>query len=324
MPKYNKINIVFCLFLIACIVFLIIAPFVLLPKINKAYSFDSIEKNNTFLELWEIDTFEGGTNSRSKFLENTAVMFEQKNSGVYIIVRNLSLPQAILMLQQDAIPDLVSFGVGVGDYIKAYIKELNISTSIRKSVLNSAKLNNKLLALPWCMGGYVWCSFNDINNLKESKVGVAVENNIPPKTENKSIIRYNTQYDAYKDFLSNNYDVLLGSQRDYFRLNNKVSLGAIEKCNFKFNNSYTDLVQYIAITTTNLNNISPCQNFIRFLLEDNIQKRLTNIGMFSVCEKHIYKGTNYAEFENNIMQITNILNAFTEIEEIKEKQNNYN
>ena len=83
-------------------------------------------------------------------------------------------------------------------------------------------------------------------------------------------------------------------------------------------------MQYIAITTTNLNNISPCQNFIRFLLEDNIQKRLTNIGMFSVCEKPIYKGTNYAEFENNIMQITNILNAFTEIEEIKEKQNNYN
>lgn len=324
MPKYNKINIVFCIFLIACIIFLIIAPFILLPKINKAYSLNEQQKKNVFLELWEIDTFEGGTNSRGKFLEQVALNFEQKNKGVYVIVRTLSLQQAVLLLQQDSIPNLISFGVGVGDYIKAYVKEVNINTTVRKNVLNSGKMQNKQYAMPWCMGGYVYCGLQSLDNIKENSVGVGVENNIPPKTECKQVIKYNTQYDAYKDFFNNKYDVLLGTQRDYFRLVNKLALGAISNCNFKFNNNYTDLVQYIAITSIQEDDIQYCQNYIQFLLDLNTQNRLNNIGMFSVINAHIYSNTNYAEFENNILNINNVPNAFLEIEEIKERQNNYN
>ena len=121
MPKSNKINIFFCIFLVVCIIFVSVAPIYILPKVYKNYSFDMLNREDgVFLELWEVDTFEGGTNSRSKFLEKVAIAFEKKNSGVFVVVRNLTLDQLKLMLSQEKLPDMLSFGIGAGELVRAF------------------------------------------------------------------------------------------------------------------------------------------------------------------------------------------------------------
>lgn len=316
LPKYNQINALFCIFLTGCIVFLIVAPFVLLPKINPDYRLTPIERDGVFLEMWEVDTFEGGTNARSKFLEKVAIQYQKEHRGVYVIVRNLSLEQCQIMLGQDKIPDIISFGTGAGNILCAYTQKLEISSNIRQSLLNSGQIAGVQYALPWCMGGYVLCSQAD----KKLTYGVGQEFNVAPNLMCDNLKKYNTQYDAYKAFCNNEFDVLVGTQRDYYRLSNKLNLGVIDNCKFEFNNEYSDLVQYVSITTQDDKYFVYAQSFLKFIVSDKIQMQLKDIGMFGVSDQRIYKNTTNEEFEKSILSIKQIPNAFVSLERIRELQ----
>ena len=64
------------------IAFLIISPYPLFSKINKLnYSLNKVYNFNFsgVIELWNVDTFEGGSVSRAAFLEKRAIEFEKKN-----------------------------------------------------------------------------------------------------------------------------------------------------------------------------------------------------------------------------------------------------
>lgn len=319
MPKYNPINAVFCLFLISCIIFLIVAPFVLLPKINPAYKFDGVERDGVFLELWQIDTFEGGTSSRAKFLEKMAMQYEKKNKGVYIIVRNLTEEQAVAMLGEDKVPNIISFGIGVGDKLCAYTQKVSTNANIRSPLLKAGQIANEQYAIPWCMGGYVLCGQKSDN----AKFGVGMQFNIPPKVNVQNITKFDSQYAAYCAFCENQFDVLVGTQRDYYRLTNKLNLGAISQCNFEFNNQYTDIVQFVSVTSTNEQISSHASNYIQFLVGDYVQSKLVDIGMFGVTNQSIYQSGQNKEFEQSLMQINNVQNVFTSIERIKELQSKF-
>ena len=62
----------FAIFTIVVVIFLIVAPYFILPNISNGRNqwLNNTQNTTTFLELWEIDTFEGGTASRANFLEN--------------------------------------------------------------------------------------------------------------------------------------------------------------------------------------------------------------------------------------------------------------
>ena len=304
--KTNKINIAFCVFLIISILFVSISPYFLLSQLNTYHSFGVADKQDgVFLELWNIDTFEGGTNSRAKFLENCAISFENKNMRKYIVVRNLTKDELVSMLEKDSLPDLISFGVGVGETIRNYCKEIKPNSNFKNDILKSGEYKSKQLSVPWCMGGYVLCG----TKTKNSVVGVGVENNIPPQVDlNKKI--YQKQYDAYNSFLKNEFDVLLGTQRDYFRISNKLTLGALSSCEFEYVNTYTDLLQHIAICSDDKQNQEIAQDFIDYLTSQNCQQQLKNIGMFSVCDKPIYLNTVYQEFEQALLCVKSYGNVF--------------
>lgn len=60
-----------------------------------------------------------------------------------------------------------------------------------------------------------------------------------------------TQYEAYEKFLTgNNHTVLLGTQRDIYRLTNRIEQGRLGECVFEPLGGFTDLVQYIAVGDT--------------------------------------------------------------------------
>jgi len=327
LKRLRKQDRAFAIFLIAVIIFLFIAPFILLPQIYGLQNIwnKDLPENTVFLELWEIDTFEGGSASRVRFLEKTAYKFQELNNTVYIFVRNLTLEQARVMLENGEKPDMVSFGIGAGEMLQSYCQGLDIKTPVRSDIIVGGEVNSQQLAMPWCMGGYMLATLgefdleSDLSTLQKSSkntslIGTGGVYNLSRQALSNNNLDYFpdalTQYQAYEKFLvGSNFDILLGTQRDYFRLQNKVNLGVLSNCNFKYIGGFSDLVQYIAITAENEDIINCANNFIRYLCSVTIQKTLKNIGMFSVTSIKIYDD-NYSDFENTMMQKIVVQNVF--------------
>lgn len=344
MSKKNVERLAFCIFSLCVVAYFIIAPYFLLPQINSARNewLSRAGGDAVFLELWEIDTFEGGSASRARFLEKQAFSYQTKTKNIYVIVRTVGLEQARELLSQGSMPDLVSFGIGAGDFLKSFCKPLNLNCEVRSDLLAGGRTEGEQLAVPWCMGGYMLCSQNSLDNLtleslsklKEEKeravIGVGQSYNLPKFALKSDIRNYlektdYTQYEAYESYIrGNEFEILLGTQRDLFRLNNKVKLGLINDINYHFLGEYTDLIQYFAITTQNKENISAIVGFVEHILSAEVQKSLTTIGMFCVNNDKIYTEKVYQQFESALSNKLQVLNVFVSNVWIKEEQANVN
>lgn len=327
----------FAIFSFIVVSFMFIAPYLILPKVYEGRSewLDTAPPNAVFLELWEIDTFEGGNAGRARFLEKTAYLYQDITLSTYVLVRSLELEQAKSMLENGTKPDMISFGIGAGD-ILASLAHTITSSSVRSDLQAGGIQDGSIKAVPWCFGGYLLCStkiedlsYNNLSSLQDSSelkvIGTGYNFNQPNKTltdEELSLLdkTERTQYKAYESFLrGNEFQVLLGTQRDFHRLNNKVNLGVLDNVNYRYLDSYTDLIQYISITTPNPELIEPAHKFINYLTSHQTQKRLTSIGMFGVNNEKIYTNE-YQDFENALSNKLQVTNVFTSNVTIKEKQ----
>ena len=330
----------FAVFALVVAVFLFVTPYILLPKIYAGRDewVKTAPPNAVFLELWEIDTFEGGSASRARFLEKNAYLYQERTIGTYVLVRTLDLNQAKLMLEQGSRPDIVSYGVGAGELLEAITTEITSDCGVRADLLAGGVKNGKQLAIPWCMGGYVLCADGDFGELNVdnftkaqetselSVIGTGQNYNIPVLSLNEDEKKYLkisnlTQYQAYESYLKgNDFSVLLGTQRDFYRLNNKVNMGVMAPLNYKYLNTYTDLIQYFSITSSNENQINHAQDFIKFVTSQLVQNKLNSIGMFTVNGSTIYSNE-YADFERALNSKLKVLNVFTPNVKIEEIQN---
>jgi len=300
------------------------------------------QPETVFLELWNIDTFEGGKASRSAFLEKRAIAFQKDNTNVYVVMRNLTLIQAEIQLANGIQPDFISFGTGAGELFESYCVDLSKNFGVRSDL----SVGGKGKAVPWCMGGYVLCSLGDVDISEvdnvlntdtengtlgfgyESSVALnALNENITVSSQNIDAIYINSlnygysQYSAYEDFLDKRFDVLLGTQRDFYRLENRLSIGALSDCNFNYLGGYTDLLQWFAVTTTDESKQVIAEQFIEYVLSENVQQKLTDIGMFSVLDISIYEDE-YADFEEVLSSDLKVGNAFWGSLDIQEQQAN--
>lgn len=330
---------IFAIFSLIVAIFLFVAPYIIIPK---AYAgredwINTAPPNAVFLELWQIDTFEGGSASRARFLEKNAFLYQEQTIGTYVLVRSFDLNQTKLMLEQGARPDIISFGIGAGDLVLPISSEINADCGVRADLLAGGLKEGKQYAIPWTMGGYCLCANSDfgeisIENFKQASemqenniIGTGYTYNIPKLSLNEKELSFLdksefTQYQAYESFLrGNDFQVLLGTQRDFYRLNNKVNLGVINGINYKYLSGYTDLIQYMAITTLNENLKQHAEKFIKFITSQKIQSKLTSIGMFSVNGLKIYKDE-YSDFENALSNKMKVLNVFTPLVHIMEIQ----
>lgn len=318
-------------------------------KLSKASKYKGI------LELWNIDTFEGGTAGKSAYLTNRSIAFEKQNKGLYVMVKNYTEEECRLALAEGKRPALISFGVGVGEDIIDYLSPLvGNFNEVRPEFLAAGKSENNQLAVPYCTGMYsiittsqklesagqtadaglssIVTSCGSQKTLKNGKVKTTYSVSFGGKGYNSASLAYNdmygkltasdtafsseynqkSPYNAYCDFVEGNSVMLMGTQRDMARIENRYSQGKIDGVIYEHLGGYTDLAQFIGVCKTdNSENFDACQNFISFIVSADSQQSLSKIGMFSVRMQKIYFEGEWSNAEYALSNPVSVQNVFT-------------
>ena len=266
------LKIISSVFLIFCILFTFIFGKNLIVKDKEL-----IEKSNYkgIINLWHIDTFEGGTGSRKQFLLKVSREYEKERNGVLVFATNHTINSVKENFSKGIYPDIISYGNGVD------VNNL-IELSVDKK-FDSGIFNNKQLIIPWCRGGYFLIKNNEYKKKKGDKKTLLVsssEYNLPLTTlldrEKDFSIKIKSQYNAYLDFVSGESEYLLGTQRDIVRLTNRAFSYYAEPLS-----TFNDLFQYVSVIQTNNEKIDESLRFVEYLLSKKVQERLNEIEMFS-------------------------------------------
>ena len=273
--------------------------------------FNKKEEFKEVITVWHIDTFEGGKWSRREFLNYVAKKFEKKNVGVLIMVKSISKDGLVESIEKGELPDIISYGAGV-DLVK-----LSEIQSDKK--FTNGQVNKKQYALPWCKGGYIL--FSNVEKQIDDKIEKIVVSQseysqplLAFLSENLKANRIEvlSPLEAYVQFITGKVDYFLGTQRDVERLE-------IKGYSYKTKplENFNDLYQYVSLTEKgNAKNYT--QNFINYLLSEEVQKELTKISMFSE-----FYGINFENETLNKMSKTNQkegLNLFLPSLTLKELQ----
>ena len=231
-------------------------------------------KYKGILTVWNVDTFEGGKGSRSEFLSDMGVEFGK--NGVLIIVENHTVESAQTAVQDGHIPDLLSFCVGL-DWAVNYAKELP-SISYK-----GGEIGGKTYAYPWCMGGYFLISKSEDNRRIDRLIVSQNKFNIPFGAKYFSKIEvdvalYLEPTKAYATYLSADKNTcLIGTQRDIVRLTQRGESFFVTPLE-----EFSDIVQYLSVTTKTKEKYDDCKKFIEFITSETCQKKLYKIGMMRV------------------------------------------
>lgn len=283
------------------------------------------------VELWNVETFEGGSGSRSSWLTSRAAKFEKTHEGFFVHVTDLSVQQLKEKLDCGETFDVICFSRGVGCLVQSLLQPYSGSVKdVKENLLASGRLDGKVFALPLYVGGYFLFARQSQLPQNADLISVALTNSYTRKVgkttyelqpllcgftpynsplsalamsggRGKTVQNENvTQYAAYESFLANKTAVtLLGTQRDLYRLTKREESGKMEKLVCRALTGYTDLVQYLALSAT-CQNVQCCTEFLQFAISEAVQQTLTNVSMFSVLEQTYYTSVCYAELEKGL------------------------
>ncbi len=340
------------IFCILCLLFMIICPIYIFNvkgyEINLNEFFNLSNSSKTILTVYHIETFEGGTNSRSKYLERQASLFNKKYPNCFVVVKTLTPDELALNLRKNELPDLYSFGVGVGSYIAGFLEELEGNSNIRKDLTGYGERQRKLLAYPYILSGYCLISHENLisglessdisnytlstkyNNKEVKGLSIATKSLINPVLALRKnninynivdLVEFNSTYDAYNNFIAKKSVSLIGTARDLARCKNREVNGSLSSCKYTFLGGFSDLVQYIGVVDSGSDAKEHyAKLFANFLLTDNAQSTLSRYGLFSVNGKNIYESGYMFEFESILNKDLTSVNAFISKEEINKLQ----
>lgn len=283
-------------FAFACIFCVVFAFSVSVKKIKAENPIVKSEEYKAVLELWSIDTFEGGKGSRRDFLLKTTLKFEKKHKGVIISVLSYSPYEAEEAIKT-RIPDIVSCGAGL-DFFIPYVQSVSFSSKYK-----TLSIGKKNYGISWCYGGYVL-----IGTKKTLAVGQGKYNDplkgLGERVEDFEKVDVYSPKEAYSRFLKGDCS-LLGTQRDIYRLSNKGM-----DFEYEVLNGFSDLFQNMFITCAEKEKFEFCESFLSYMLSDETQERLTEIGMLSVTKNNLYNGTLMEKLEK--ITIENFTSFFKE------------
>ncbi len=245
-------------------------PFLLIGAVILLLLFLPREKEGnaaekTIVEIWNVDTFEGGKGSRTSFLNKTAQKLQAE--GVYFYVLSYTPEGAKEAFSRGIYPDMLSFGVGLGE-IAEHCLTLPYS-------FGGGTIGGKYLAVPWCAGKYFRFSLTE-NFSEEGRTAISCGGT------NLSVLSARLHgfegeevpsESAYVGFLNGEFRYLLGTQRD----ENRFRARNLEVFSEELG-EYNDLFQYISIFSREKK--KPCMQFLDFLLSEETQQRLGEIGMY--------------------------------------------
>ena len=93
---------------------------------------------------------------------------------------------------------------------------------------------------------------------------------------------------------------MLGTQRDMYRLAKREQSGKIENLTFYPLYGYTDLVQYLGVSSSAGEKTQSCMEFLQFVVSEQSQRTLVNVSMFSVAEYSLYTDERYVVSEEGL------------------------
>lgn len=289
-----------------------LAVFITFPFCVKALdSREETGKKSTYsaiIDVWQLDMVEGGKGSRKSFLESYSKSFEKENN----VLVNVSIQtkfSAEEKMKNGIFPDVLSYSPGV---------DLPFE---RLSVLNcesfGASYNNKNYAVCWGYGGYVIISKKG-NNFK-GNLYVSQNGYTQPlisyylseyRFENMKIC---TPIDAYTNFLADKNGVLIGTQRDLFRLSKRgIEIDA------KILSSFSDIILYASCIDNGNQKKDISKKFVESLSKVS-QKDLDSIGMISLNQKGLEIGNSELSVFNGYCPSLR-LSAFTKDDDLSELQ----
>jgi len=217
-----------------------------------------------YAELWHIETFEGGTGSRAAFLNSVSREYLKKKN-VLITVKIQTPLSAKKLFDEGIYPDLLSYGNG---------------TELPYGMLRAFG-NKKVYADVWCAGGYVAVSRKGkeideviISEQKNTLPRLAIGFN-DPKLLSYESIAVSSELAVY-EFYKKERAMLIGTQRDLYRLENKGLDLEIKPLG-----EYCDLFQYLSVLSPSDDAAVTAAGFAAYLLCEDVQARLGKIGMLS-------------------------------------------
>lgn len=244
-------------------------PFFILAAVLLAVLFypkkNAQEEKPQIIEIWNVDTFEGGKGSRTAFLGKVARRLEEEQKGVWCLVTGYTEEGAMEALSEGKRPDILSFGVGLDGFA-----EYSLPLPYPSPVGNLA---GHTLAVPWCMGGYYLFTMDGSKGEGKTAISVGKNNLSPVAAAIEGISGEEVDATAaYVGFLQGDYDFLLGTQRDVCRFAARgVSVES------KPLTKYCDLFQCVSVLSREKREL--CNRFVSLLLSPETEAMLSEIGM---------------------------------------------
>lgn len=300
-----------------------------MPSLPQTPTTDANAVYQGVINLWLVDSFEGGSGSRQSWFTKRSAHFESQNKGVFVCVTSLTESQLLAKLADGQKFDLLCFSRGIGAKVLENLAPMDVDFGcVLDNFSQSGRVHNTTYAMPIFAGTY--CLFarksqqnsdvlvNCLTTTFTRKVGKNTftlaplvcgfgKHNSPLTALAKSGARgvfqpnYTTsQYTAYEQFVANKTAVtLLGTQRDMYRLGKRLELGKMEELLFAPLTSYTDLVSYVGISKHTTNK-AICQKYVQYLLTDAVQQSVRDISMFSVTRQDLYTSAWYSACESGL------------------------
>lgn len=235
-------------FLLFALCFAIIITVPIMAIMNKKKA-NAVSDEMTVLNVWQIDSFEGGKGSRAKYLQDLGKKFSKKN-GCYVTVSSLSADAARLNLKNGNVPDLISYGAGTYG-IESYIR-------------------GRLPYYCWCNGGYCYLSLDTNANFEDISVNNLIINGGTDNLADVTALLCGVNgaekakpTSAYVRLINGEFKYLLGTQRDIFRLRTRGVAFAVKPVT-----AFNDLYQNISVTCSSDKKAVYAELFIEFLLEN--------------------------------------------------------
>lgn len=329
--------------------FVIFSPAVLFREDNfklNLNEFLNLESGDKIvLDLCHVETFEGGSASRSGYLKRQAEKFNKQNNNFFVSVTTMSFEEFELNINNGYSADLYSFGTGAGSFVQNKLQTLKKQSNIREDLQKNATISGKIYAYPYLLSGYAVISYESLTSqdetltskLTSSKQGKKIINGTifgtgvtnpaqalldsSIKLQSHDVTIEDTTYSAYSNFLKKTTKSLVGTARDVARIKNREQNGNISPCKYEYLSGYSDLVQYIGVSS-NLDKAKSevATSFATFLLSNTAQKDIANYGLFSATNLKIYESDYMSEFEKTLSLPLQGVNAFISKEEIKHNQ----
>lgn len=327
------------LFFVVGIIFIVFSPLVVFNaenyrlNLNEFFNLQSASK--TVLTLYHVESFEGGTNSRETYLERRAGEFNKLNPNCFIVVKTLTPEELVINLDENKLPDMFSFGYGIGKYIVGFLEELEKNSNVRDDLMTYGMKNNMILAYPYILSGYCLITHGNMvnssnmsdfllstcyNNNEVKGVSIATNSYVNPGLalnanglvlDENNVANFSSLYEAYVNFVNKNSVSLVGTMRDVARCKNREENGSLSNLKYNMLPNFTDLIQYIGVVDSGSSaKMFYANEFAKYLTSNNAQSALNSYGLFSVTNEKIYESTYMSDFENVLMDEISSVNVF--------------